>query len=311
MRVIVTGALGHIGSKLIRELPELLEASEIVLIDNLKTQRYTSLFNLPASGSYKFYDLDLLNDDLSDIFKSADYVLHLAALTDAASSFNNPDEVEGANLNSTKIIAQLCIEHSIKLILISSTSVYGTQKELVDEDCGLEDLNPQSPYANTKLKEEALVRNYVEEQGLEACIYRFGTIFGTSPGIRFHTAVNKFCYQAALSKPITVWKTALDQKRPYLDIEDAINAITFAIKEDLFDGQIYNIVTANYSVRAITHEIKKTIPNLEIELVDSEIMNQLSYNVLAEKIKNQGFVFSGSIERGISDTLELLQSIKN
>ena len=70
-------------------------------------------------------------------------------------------------------------------------------------------------------------------------------------------------------------------------------------------------MTENYSVRAITDEIKKTIPNLEIQLVDNEIMNQLSYNVLADKIKNKGFKFSGSIERGISDTLKLLQSIKN
>mgnify|MGYP001439813786 CR=1 FL=1 len=311
MKIIVTGALGHIGSMLIRKLPELFQDSEIILIDSLKTQRYVSLFDLPANASYKFYDLDLLHDNLNNIFQSADYVVHLAALTDAASSFNNPDEVESANLNSTKVITQQCIEHSIKLILVSSTSVYGTQKELVDEDCGLEDLNPQSPYAETKLKEEALVKTSVKEDKLKACIYRFGTIFGISPGIRFHTAVNKFCYQAALGKPITVWKTALDQNRPYLDINDAINAIAFAIKKDLFAGEIYNIVTSNYSVRSITDEIKKTILDLEIELVESEIMNQLSYNVIAEKIQNHGFQFSGSIERGISDTLGLFGAINN
>jgi UDP-glucose 4-epimerase len=311
MKIIVTGALGHIGSKLIRVLPSIFKNSEIILIDSLKTQRFTSLFNLPSSGNYKFYELDLLQDPLDHLFKAADYVVHLAAMTDAASSFENPGEVEKSNFESTKVVTELCLKYAVRLILVSSTSVYGTQKNVVDENCDSEDLKPQSPYAKTKLKEEAFVQYCVKEKKLEACIFRFGTIFGISPGIRFHTAVNKFCYQAAFNKPITVWKTALDQKRPYLDIDDAINAISFVIKQRLFSGDIYNIVTANFSVRAIADEIKKTIPNLEIELVDNEIMNQLSYNVLSKKIQNEGFKFSGSIEQSISDTLKLFKSITN
>ena len=42
MKIIVTGALGHIGSKLIRDLPSYFKNSEIILIDNVTTQRYTS-----------------------------------------------------------------------------------------------------------------------------------------------------------------------------------------------------------------------------------------------------------------------------
>ena len=281
------------------------------MIDNLRTQRFTSLFNLPSLASYTFHDLDIINDNVEDIFQSADYVVHLAALTDAASSFGNPKEVETVNFQATKIVTDLSIKFSLKLIHLSSTSVYGTQKDIVDEDCEIDDLNPQSPYAETKLKEEEYVKKAVDSDGLEACIFRFGTIFGISPGIRFHTAVNKFCYQAALNKPITVWRTALDQNRPYLDINDAVQAITFVIKKDLFKGELYNIVTSNFSVRQITDEIGKTIKNLNIELVDNEIMNQLSYNVSADKIIKEGFQFSGSIEKGISDTLQLFQNIVN
>ena len=50
MKIVVTGALGHIGSRLIRELPTIFPDANIVLIDNLSTQRYCSLFNLPTSG---------------------------------------------------------------------------------------------------------------------------------------------------------------------------------------------------------------------------------------------------------------------
>lgn len=314
MKIIVTGALGHIGSKLIRDLPNFFHDCEIVLIDNLKTQRYTSLFNLPSEGNYKFYDLDLLNygmDRLNEIFQSSNYIIHLAALTDAASSFENSMEVENVNFESIKIVTELSLKHKIKLIHVSSTSVYGTQNDIVDENCDRNELNPQSPYAESKLKEEEHIQRFYEDMGLKACIFRFGTIFGISPGIRFHTAVNKFCYQASLSKPISVWRTALNQKRPYLDIHDAINAFIFAIKEDLFEGEIFNIVTSNFSVQEITNEIQEIIPDLKIELVDSEIMNQLSYNVSSDKIKKLGFKFVGSIKKGISDTLKLLDSINN
>ena len=46
MRIVVTGALGHIGSRLIRELAVALPGAEIVMVDNLATERYASLYDL-------------------------------------------------------------------------------------------------------------------------------------------------------------------------------------------------------------------------------------------------------------------------
>ena len=50
---------------------------------------------------------------------------------------------------------------------------------------------------------------------------RFGTIVGASPGMRFHTAVNKFCLAARFDKSFPVWKSAYNQYRPYLSLKDA------------------------------------------------------------------------------------------
>ena len=106
MKIIVTGALGHIGSKLIRDLPSYFKNSEIILIDNFTTQRYTSLFNLPPHN-YKFYSKDIMNDDLSSIFNGADIVVHLAALTEATTSLEEPEEYERVNYVGTKNILEL------------------------------------------------------------------------------------------------------------------------------------------------------------------------------------------------------------
>ena len=208
MKIVVTGAIGHIGSYLIRDLALQFSGSEIVMIDNLMTQRFPSLFNLPTSAKYSFIEGDLTSMELNPIFKGVDTVIHLAAITDAAGSVDNAELLESNNFIGTEKVAIACLENACNLITLSSTSVYGTQNSLVSEDCDESELQPQSPYAITKLKEERLIDSLFKEHGLSAVSLRFGTIFGHSPGMRFHTAVNKFCWQAVMDLPITVWKTA-------------------------------------------------------------------------------------------------------
>ena len=308
MKIIVTGATGHIGSYLIRDLGLQFKESEIVMIDNMMTQRFPSLFNLPAVGNYHFIEGDVANMDLNTVFSNANIVIHLAAITDAAGSFDRAEELESNNYQSTVKVANACVKNGASLIALSSTSVYGTQNDVVDEDCSEEELQPQSPYAATKLKEEELIATLCNEKGLKAIHCRFGTIFGASPGMRFHTAVNKFCWQAAMGQPISVWSTAYDQKRPYLDLFDASRSIEFIIRNNLFDGRIYNILTENATVHQVVDIIREFIPDLSVEFVDNRIMNQLSYEVSCDKFKDKGFNFTGSLRRGIEETISLLHN---
>jgi|TARA_B110000263_G_scaffold240659_1_gene244073 nucleoside-diphosphate-sugar epimerase len=311
MKIIVTGAIGHIGSYVVRNLGVQFPKAEIVMIDNMMTQRYPSLFDLPAHGNYHFIEGDVSQMDLKSVFIGSNVVIHLAAITDAAGSIDKAEKLEANNYQSTLRVAKACIEVDACLIALSSTSVYGTQKDQVDENCSEADLQPQSPYATTKLKEEELISNLTNKEGLKAIHCRFGTIFGASPGMRFHTAVNKFCWQAVMGQPITVWTTAYDQKRPYLDLLDASQAIIYIIKNNIFDGQIYNVLTHNSTVRQVVDTIKVFVPNLEIDFVDNRIMNQLSYEVLCDRFKSKGFVFSGNLRRGIEETIDLLKNSNN
>ena len=307
MRVVVTGALGHIGSFVVRDLVNEFPDSEIVMIDNMMTQRYASLFNLPASGRYRFLEADVREADVRTLLKGAYAVIHLAAITDAAGSFGKPELVESNNYQATHKVAEACVETGTRLIALSSTSVYGTQEAIVSEECSHDELKPQSPYATTKIKEENLVTTLCAQKGLRAVSCRFGTIFGTSPGMRFHTAVNKFCWQAVMGQPISVWRTAYDQKRPYLDLGDAARAISFIIRKDLFDGRIYNVLTLNATVRQIVETIKEFVPDLEVGFVDSPIMNQLSYEVSTARFTGAGFKFSGDLRQGVRETIALLR----
>ena len=308
MKIIVTGAIGHIGSYIVRDLGVQFPKAEIVMIDNMMTQRYASLFNLPPLGNYHFIEDDVNSIDLKTVFSGANVVIHLAAITDATGSFDRAEELENNNYQSTVKVANACIETGASLIALSSTSVYGTQNDVVDEDCSEEELQPQSPYATTKLKEEKLIAKLCKEKGLKAIHCRFGTIFGASAGMRFHTAVNKFCWQAIMGRPISVWRTAYDQKRPYLDLLDASRAIELIIKNNIFDGRVYNVLTNNSTVREVVDVIREFVPDIEVGFVDSKIMNQLSYEVLDNRFKSQGFISAGSLRRGIGETVSLLSN---
>lgn len=282
--------------------------AEMVLLDNLLTQRYASLFDLPRAGKYRFLELDVLTADLHSVFEGAQAVIHLAAITDATASLGAREEVERVNFLGTEKVARACIAARVPLIFASTTSVYGVSDGVVDEDCPDSGLCPQSPYAESKLRAERLLMSLSEEYGLRFAICRLGTVFGISPGMRFHTAINKFCWQAVRGEPMTVWRTAFGQQRPYLELGDAVAALAFILRRALFEGGVYNVATLNASIEEVLAEIKALVPDADVRLVDSPIMNQLSYRVSCGRFTARGFEFSGQLRRGIGETVRLLEA---
>ena len=276
-RVLITGALGHIGSGLIHSLRP-GEFEEVILLDNLSTQRYSSLFNLPEGVPFRFIEADIRAADFVPLLQGVNAVIHLAALTDAANSLSRRDEVMEINFEGTRRIAEACLQTGCRLLFPSTTSVYGVQSGLVDEAC--RELKPQSPYAESKLAAENLL---LEMRGLDTVICRLGTIFGPSAGMRFHTAVNKFIWHAVMGEPLTVWRTALDQKRSYLDLSDAIQAVRFVLAQKTMREPLYNVVTLNATVQDILDAVRRYAGDFTVQLTDSPIINQLSYEVSSER----------------------------
>lgn len=295
MKILITGGLGHIGSKLIREIDR---KHEVIVVDNLLTQRYCSLFNIGREITFinKGFE-DLPHTDLNGV----DVIIHLGAITDAASSMSNEDLVWDINVVKTKRFIDKVNKTNTKLFIFpSSTSVYGTSTEFVYEDDDSV-INPQSPYANTKVE----IENYIKECGIPYTILRFGTIFGKSIGMRFHTATNKFCYQASYGNPLTVWKDNFNQVRPYLGLNDAIQSINLVINDQGMWNQTYNVLTDNYSLKSIV-EIIQRIKEVDIEFVNTPLLNQYSYSINFDKILNRGFTPKDNIEKEIIKTIKLL-----
>ena len=307
MNLLITGCCGHIGSYLVENIHKIKKVKKTYIVDNLKSNRFSSLFNLDKKNNLKFYLLDLNNKKSLNTFKNIDIVIHCASMTNAEKSFDNEKEMYKNNLNCFETVLRFCKKNKAKLIHISSTSVYGKQAKIVDETCEKKYLKPQSPYAKIKLIEEKiLIKN---KNKIKYNTFRFGTIAGISKGIRFHTAVNKFCLNAALRKPIEVYKTAINQYRPYLSLKDAFKVFKFCIEKDFFENDIFNVLSENNTVGNILSKIKKYKKKIKIKLVHSEIMNQLSYHVDKSKLSSKGLRLNGKIEFDIRDTIKMLSNI--
>ena len=103
MKLLITGACGHIGSYLIQNVYKIKKINEVLLIDNFDSQRFNSLFNIEPKKKFKFYNIDLSKNKLN-LFPKVDFIIHCASHTNAQGSFKIKREMYRNNLNCMKNI---------------------------------------------------------------------------------------------------------------------------------------------------------------------------------------------------------------
>ena len=79
------------------------------------------------------------------------------------------------------------------------------------------------------------------------------------------------------------------------------------LKENKGKEGIYNVLSNNQTVREIVDYIKEIIPSIDVELVDSKIMNQLSYEVSNKRFMERGFTFCDKIDENIHNTINIIK----
>ena len=301
MKIIITGALGHIGSYIINDLVKIKKIKKIYLVDNFLNNRFNVLFKL-QNKKFQFIYGDVSDKLFCKKIPKTNILIHLASITNAEKSFENKKEVERNNLNSFKNVVEYCNKYKSKLVHISSTSVYGPQKNMVDEN--EEKLFPRSPYAEVKLKEEKILK---KNKKINFISLRFGTISGYSLGMRFYTAVNKFCLNTITGIKIPIWGKSVNLYRPYLSLKDASKIFKFIINKNFFPRDVFNILSENKTVNQILNSIKKNNYKPKIQFVKSRILNQDSYKISKHKIEKLGLKLNSKISEDIRITLKKLK----
>lgn len=309
-KVLVTGAGGYIGSCLCGQLLD--EGYKVRAMDNFYKGQCDALIPYISNPNFEFVAGDVTN--LEDVRKCVDgvgSVLHLAALVGFPRCVANKELAKLTNNAGTYNVAEVVKElnrHNsdpIKLIFSSTGSVYG---RVLDNICTENTpMNPQSLYGETKVYGEKTIR----EQCSDALIYRFATAFGVGHTTRINLLINTLVYEAILNRCLTIFEA--DAYRTFIHVRDMARSFIFGIQNYWkMKYRIYNIGSdhMNSTKREIAESIRE---KTKCYITYADVMKDADcrdYKVSYEKIMDEGFTTTISIEQGIKELIDVTPLIR-
>jgi len=303
-RILITGAGGYIGSKMV-EMLLALEYKVIALdrfffgdvLDDLKANKNLSI----VKDDIRFFKKELLN--------KIDIVIDLASISNDPAANLNHQITKDINYKGALRVAKLSKEMGVKRYILSSTcSVYGCGNGLLNEDSMLA---PISEYSKSKMNAEKETLRLSSKNFSVTCL-RNGTVYGLSKKrMRFDLIVNIMTLNAWRDNRIFIFGGG-KQWRPHIHIDDCINAfLKVAEEEDIkkIGGQIFNVGSndQNFQVFQVANKYKKYFPNIIFDEVPNDLERR-DYMVNFSKISTAlGFRTKKVIEDGIEEILNALE----
>lgn len=254
-RILVTGGAGFIGSHLVDKLA--LE-NEMFVVDNLFSG---SLSNLGKSKDrITFIKGDIRDKALmKDIVTKVEFVFHLAADVGNVRSIEDPFANMEVNVQGTLNLLEACLSSNInRFVYSSSAAIYGEAKYLpIDED---HPLNPESPYAVSKLAAEKYAFAFYKVHGLPATCLRYFNVYGSrQESSEYGNVIPIFLKRISEGKPFTIFGDG-NQTRDFVFVEDVVKANILAATQSQTIGGIFNVATGKQtSVNELANLVKQVV----------------------------------------------------
>jgi nucleoside-diphosphate-sugar epimerase len=298
-RVLVTGGLGYIGSILCEHL--LAAGYEVTALDNLMYGAgQQGLFHLCADPAFDFVKGDVRDDAvMRAALKSADVVVHLAAVVGAAACDRDPALATSVNLESVRLLNRLRSPNQL-VVYPNTNSGYGATSGLAfcTEDTPLE---PISLYGRTKVDAERELLG-----SPNAVAFRLATVFGFSPRMRLDLLVNHFVYAAVKDGYLVLFEK--DFKRNFVHVRDVADAMLYAITNSpRMVGNVYNfgLDSANLSKEELALAVKRHVPHFYLHFAPiGQDPDKRNYVVSSGKLKAAGCEARRSLDDGIRELIK-------
>ena len=242
----MTGAAGFIGYHLCRRL--LQQGQQVVGLDDLNDRTGgRALKQARIADLARFGDLQLHRGDVRDPDRVAaafgsgvDRVFHLAAEAGVRRSVESPQAYVATNLAGTVEILEGCRRSGVDhLVYASSSSVYGLV-DAVPQHEGLATDRVASPYAATKVAQEALVQAWSHLHGLNATGLRLFTVYGAWG--RPDMALSRFTAAILAGDPIDLFNGG-HMARDFTAVDDVVEA---ALRLARIPGDGHRIVNVGW-----------------------------------------------------------------
>lgn len=286
MKILVTGAVGFIGSHTCERLHDL--GHEVVGLDNFNNYYSLALKTLNEKALLQkgiiVIATDLRNQDLAEVLpKDINYIFHFAAQPGISASSTFEDYFTN-NIIATKNLTDYALQcPNLELFVnIGTSSIYGLEATFPETEVP----KPASYYGVTKLTAEQLVLQKSREQLFKSCSLRLYSVIG--PRERPEKMYTKLIACAFNGDAFPLYQGSATHLRSFTYVGDIVDGIVSVIgKEARLDGEIINLGTevehtTQDGIKAVEQVIGQSI---KIDHVKARVGDQLRTKANIDKAK--------------------------
>jgi nucleoside-diphosphate-sugar epimerase len=316
--ILITGGAGYIGSALVEAL--LRRGCWVTVIDKLSFGGESLLPHMP-NPAFHFIHGDVRDEGLvGEAVRQAAArgapspcaLVHLAAIVGfPACQAAGDDLVLDTNVVALKSVFHEADGLGIERFVFSSTySVYGIAPDGGQVDEGSE-LYPQSLYAETKIAGEKFLMEKERTSHTAPIIFRFATLYGPSPRMRFDLIINQFVLEAFSKGKLLIFQG--DYTRSFVHIQDVLDGLMLVLEAPLgkVRGQIFNLGShdGNLTKDEIVSLIQTVLPETEVQREALSFGGDMrDVSVSFRRIEDElGYHAKRKVVQGIDEVLSMLR----
>ncbi len=258
--ILITGGAGFIGSTLTREL--LKRKYNVAVVDDFSTGRKENIKEFIDNTNFSYTTGSITDEAIvSKAIEKCDLVYHLAATVGVKNVVDKPLDTIIYDTIGSSIVFKYASSKSIKVILASTSEVYGKSTKFPfreDDDVviGPPDVNRWS-YACSKLLDEFLAKAYHQERGMPVVIVRFFNIVGPAQVGRYGMVIPRFFKSALNNEPMHIYGDG-KQLRCFTYVDDAVDILIRLLTNRKAEGEVINLGSNNLiSIKDLAFAIKR------------------------------------------------------
>jgi UDP-glucose 4-epimerase len=243
MKALITGGAGFVGSHLTERLLD--RGDEVHVIDDLSTGSIENIEPFKGRSGFHYTIETIMNAPvLAELVDRVDVVFHLAAAVGVRLIVESPVNTIETNVHGTEKVLALANKKRKKVVLTSTSEVYGKADVVPFREDGDLVMGPTSKgrwsYACSKAIDEFLALAYHKEKHLPVVVARLFNTVGPRQTGRYGMVIPNFVKQALLGHPLTVFGDGT-QTRCFTDVRDVVGQLTALAEAPAAVGQVFNV----------------------------------------------------------------------
>ncbi len=252
MRVLVTGGAGFLGSHLCERL--IADGARVICMDTLLTGSLRNVSHLLGHPRFDFIRHDVTN--FISLEGPLDAVFHFASPASPVDYLEHPIHTLKVGALGTHRVLGLAKEKGARVVMASTSEVYGDPQEHPQRESYWGHVNPIGPrgvYDEAKRYAEAMAMAYHRAHGVQVRIVRIFNTYGPRMRLNDGRAVPNFIRQALGGKPLTVYGDGR-QTRSFCHVSDLVKGILRLYRSNM-TGPVNIGNPAEYTVLQLAQRI--------------------------------------------------------